>query len=242
MRFRLPTSLLAPLAVAIYLCVLCLPAAADSNHGAPSPRIDRLQSNHENVSAPLPECRYPRLVTEMPSHPPTIVTSGIRETRREFSSLELTVSMEPSNRTSTSEQAVLTDLFSTLSLTFERLGYPADASLVTIESPVANAFVRKSKEVVITTALITRVRERSEMAFILAHELAHVALQHDSKGSIAAELSADTLALRVITTLSFDPCSGSSVLERLGRPSELTLVSLQPRLNALHNKTFKICG
>jgi predicted Zn-dependent protease len=137
---------------------------------------------------------------------------------------------------------LFSDLFKTLSLTYERLGYPVVAALVTIDSPVANAFVRKHHEVVITTTLINKINERSEAAFILAHELAHIALKHGAAAGIDAEVAADTLALKVVTALSLDPCSGSSVLERLGRPSELTLASLQPRLTALHDKTFDVCG
>lgn len=111
-----------------------------------------------------------------------------------------------------------------------------------IDSPAANAFVRHTNEIVITKALVTRVTDESELAFILAHELAHVALRHDAKGGISAEVAADALALQVVTALDFNPCSGSNVLERLGSPAKVTLVSVTPRLNALHDKTEDTCG
>jgi Zn-dependent protease with chaperone function len=96
--------------------------------------------------------------------------------------------------------------------------------------------------VVLTDALLARVTDRSELAFILAHEVAHVALGHGIHGGIAAEVAADALALQAVTALGFNPCSGPSVLERLGTPSQLTLVSVTPRLHALHDKTSTICG
>jgi Zn-dependent protease with chaperone function len=96
--------------------------------------------------------------------------------------------------------------------------------------------------VVLTDALLARVTDRSELAFILAHEVAHVALGHGIHGGIAAEVAADALALQAVTALGFNPCSGPSVLERLGTPSQLTLVSVTPRLHALHDKTSPICG
>lgn len=242
MRFRLPLSLPTPLAIVALLCVSWLPAAADSHQSVMNPPEALVAFSAQSLPVSLPECRYPRLVTEIPTSPSVLLTTSIREPRREVRLSMLSAKGETQSLNISSTQAAFKDLFATLAETFERMGYPAEASLVTIESPIANAFVRKNREVVVTTALMTRVREPSEIAFILAHELAHVALHHDSKGGIAAEVSADTLALRVITTLAFDPCSGPSVLERLGKPSELTLASLQPRLNALHNKTFEVCG
>jgi predicted Zn-dependent protease len=96
--------------------------------------------------------------------------------------------------------------------------------------------------VVLTDALVARVTDRSELAFVLAHEVAHVALGHGIHGGIAAEVAADALALQVVTALGFNPCSGPSVLERLGAPSQLTLASVTPRLHALHDQTSSMCG
>lgn len=94
----------------------------------------------------------------------------------------------------------------------------------------------------LTGALVAKVSDESELAFILAHELAHVALNHDSHGGVSAEVAADRLALQVVTALGFNPCSGSHVLERLGSPAQVTLISVTPRLHALHNQTEDTCG
>jgi predicted Zn-dependent protease len=125
---------------------------------------------------------------------------------------------------------------------YRTLGYAIPTALVVIDSPAANAFIRKKTEVVLTQTLLAHVTDESELAFILAHEFAHVALGHTIHGGISAEVAADSLALHVMTALGFDPCSGTNVLERLGSPSRLTLVSVAPRLNALHDKTLDRCG
>lgn len=238
MRYRLPHFVLTLAVLTLSLCAPLVSAAADPGVGI----FPLATLRHQPIERSLPECRYPRLITEAPSGTTFLTTSTVREVRREFLSSDLAAPSDLTNLTAVTDSSDFVDLFETLSQTFERLGYSAKASLITIESPIANAFVRRGKEVVITTTLLSRIRGRSEMAFILAHELAHVAFSHDSKGGIDAEVAADTLALRVVTALSFDPCSGSSVLERLGKPSEVTLASLKPRLNALHNKTFDLCG
>jgi hypothetical protein len=133
-------------------------------------------------------------------------------------------------------------LFLTITRYFGVRGFDTPEKLTIVESRTPNAFARRHREVVLTDALLARVTDRSELAFILAHEVAHVALGHGIHGGIAAEVAADALALQAVTALGFNPCSGPSVLERLGTPSQLTLVSVTPRLHALHDKTSPICG
>jgi predicted Zn-dependent protease len=133
-------------------------------------------------------------------------------------------------------------LFLRITHYFTTRGYTVPISLDVVESKAPNAFVRKGREVVLTSAMARQVTEPSEVAFILAHEVAHVALGHHVQGGISAEVAADRLALEVVTALGFNPCSGSSVLERLGSPSQLTLVSVTPRLHALHDQTSSFCG
>lgn len=96
-----------------------------------------------------------------------------------------------------------------------------------------NAFVRDSKEVVITAAALEVVESSSELAFILAHELSHIALGHLSPGSPADELQADRLALSLVRRAGFDPCASLVVLARLGSPYAASLESFAPRLRAL---------
>lgn len=133
-------------------------------------------------------------------------------------------------------------LFRRITQHFVERGYTVPENLVVIDSRAPNAFVRHGREVVMTSAMARQVTEPSELAFILAHEVAHVALGHRLQGGISAEVAADTLALKVVTALGFNPCSGSSVLERLGSPSQVTLVSVTPRLHSLQDQTSSFCG
>ena len=134
------------------------------------------------------------------------------------------------------------EVFNKISRHYRDTGYTTPTTLTLLDSASINAFVRHKDEIVVTAALLAKVPDESELAFILAHELAHVALNHDSHGGIPAEVAADALALRVVTALNFNPCSGSTVLERLGTPAQVTLVSVTPRLHALRNQTEDSCG
>ena len=125
---------------------------------------------------------------------------------------------------------------------YRALGYKLTSSLQISELKTVNAFAQDQRTVVITRALLARTHDTSEIAFVIAHEIAHIALNHDKNAGVHEELEADALALKVVTTMGFNPCSGSSVLERLGSRTKFILVSVSPRLTALHNKTFSICG
>jgi hypothetical protein len=136
----------------------------------------------------------------------------------------------------------LNALFQDIRQHYRTFGHFLTADLTLSDSKTVNAFARNQKTVVITRSLIARTKTSSEVAFVMAHELAHIALRHDQNSGVRGELEADALALKVVMGLGFDPCSGSEVLERLGAPAKLTLVSVSPRLNALHDKTFRFCG
>ncbi len=110
----------------------------------------------------------------------------------------------------------------------------SEAPRISIEPDTRpNAFVRDSTEVVITAAALEVVESSSELAFILAHELSHIALGHLRPGSPADELQADRLALNLVRRAGFDPCASLTVLARLGTPYAASLESLAPRLRAL---------
>ena len=47
-----------------------------------------------------------------------------------------------------------------------------------IDSPFPNAYARGSSEIVFTTALLDSIETRAEAAFVIAHELGHLALGH----------------------------------------------------------------
>jgi hypothetical protein len=136
----------------------------------------------------------------------------------------------------------LNKLFKKVERHYSTLGYNLASLLHISDLKTVNAFAENQKIVVITRSLLARTRDTSEIAFVIAHELAHIALKHDKNAGVREELEADALALRVVTSMGFNPCSSSTVLERLGNQAKVTLVSVSPRVTALHNKTFSICG
>ena len=135
-----------------------------------------------------------------------------------------------------------TDLFMKVLGAYESNGIEIDPDLVIEEGEFANAFVRDNDEVVVTTRLIDDVQDQSELAFILAHELAHIALGHEHGSGVQGEIKADELALHVVASLGLNPCAGAQVLDRLSAPLSASLVSVTPRLNALLESAPPHCG
>lgn len=209
---------------------------------APSPqtlqRISESIANRFTTTIPLKQCQYPRLWSDNTAS--VTLAHLVQETRSDQQNNTETGSTVTSRPFLPNTQA--NRLFNRITEHYRALGHSTPSALVVIESRTANAFIRRKTEVVLTQTLVTQVTDESELAFILAHEVAHIALGHTINGGVSAEVAADALALQVVTALGFDPCSGSSVLERLGSPAQLTLVSVAPRLNALHDKTFDRCG
>lgn len=79
----------------------------------------------------------------------------------------------------------------------------------------------------INTPLLYQVRSVTELDFVLAHELAHLALDHfedlrrKHKDATFAELEADAWARERLLELGLDPCAGTRLLRRIARSQEL---------------------
>ena len=224
--------------LSLILALLVPPVGSALGQHLPHQRISESIANRFTSTVPLKQCQYPKLWSDktaalIPAHQ---LLQGTRSAHSdtETASTSSTPPLLPTTQ--------VHRLFTRISEHYRTLGLSTPSALVVIESPSANAFIRRKTEVVLTQKLLTRVTDESELAFILAHEVAHIALEHTLNGGVSAEVAADTLALKVVTALGFDPCSGSSVLERLGSPAQLTLVSVAPRLTALHDMTFDRCG
>ena len=224
-----------PLSRSLFLFVsslaIVMPLAANAEQH-PTEKISESFANRFTTTIPLKQCEYPRFW----SHGDSTQDVALRDARIPFTAIE----SKPLAPLLPSEH--MKGLFHRITTYYAELGYNIPETLTVAASRSPNAFIRKGREVVLTTAMTREVTDVSEVAFILAHEVAHVALGHHVQGGISAEVAADTLALKVVTALGFNPCSGSSVLERLGSPSQLTLVSVTPRLQALHNQTSSFCG
>ncbi len=140
------------------------------------------------------------------------------------------------------EPADVRQLFSEVQAAFEGDELPEGLRLSLSPAPFANAFIRGDAEIVVTMPLLLTVLDRSELAFIFAHELSHVSLGHGKEGTVADEIAADEKALRIVNALGFNPCAGAEVLDRLSSPLSASLASVPPRLKALHTNAPDTCG
>ncbi len=133
-------------------------------------------------------------------------------------------------------------LFARVSAAYSARGIGISPRMVVEKADLANAFVRDSGTIVVTTPLLNTIIDRSELAFIFAHEMAHIALKHGAGSGVRDEIAADKLALTIVSSLGLNPCAGAEVLDRLSAPLSATLVSISPRLDALHLSAPEKCG
>ncbi|MCB0354350.1 MAG: M48 family metallopeptidase [Bdellovibrionales bacterium] len=76
-------------------------------------------------------------------------------------------------------------------------------------------------EILISRSMIAHLANEAELAFVLAHELAHQRLEHFDDPSERTEIipeheeEADQLALGIVATAGYDPRAGVALLSRL---------------------------
>jgi hypothetical protein len=87
------------------------------------------------------------------------------------------------------------------------------------DSDVPLAEIRYRFEIVISRGLLERGMEEAEHAFVLAHELAHLRLDHrrprNPEERLTQELAADAWAVRRLNDTGLDGCAGARLLQRL---------------------------
>ena len=156
--------------------------------------------------------------------------------------IELSSAKSPPVSLTLNSKGSVAELFNEILRSYQIRGMPIAARLKIENSSQVNAFVLRESEIVVTTHLLYTVLDRSELAFIFAHEMAHIALHHSHGSGVREEIAADRLALFMATRLGFNPCAGAAVLNRLATPLLASLVSISPRLQALHENAQKSCG
>ncbi len=101
------------------------------------------------------------------------------------------------------------------------------ASTTMSQAPGLSATVTNpGRDMVITQALVDYAQSDDELAFIIAHELAHLVLGGGS--SRGTELAADALGIELVILAGYDPQGGISLLERLGSEFEWANVGFYP--------------
>ncbi len=116
-----------------------------------------------------------------------------------------------------------------------------------------NAFARGDSTIVLTSGLLAAIKSEDELAFVLAHEVAHLMkhqkraaqysllpLSSRSKSLLELEYDADLFALRLMKRAGLSTTAGASILERngnfgaeFGAPLSSTHPSLVARLERL---------
>lgn len=121
-----------------------------------------------------------------------------------------------------------------------------------LDSPQPNAFASRSDRVVISSAIANIARNSSELAFVVAHELGHLALNragrgHQGESVLHDELAADRYAVKLLSQSGFDTEAAVTFLETLtnyGSEEGVRLGDLYPtieaRLRALRTKDESI--
>jgi len=121
-------------------------------------------------------------------------------------------------------QALLTEIVARLVPATER---PDEAYRITVlNSPVVNAFALPSGRLYVTRGLLALANDTSEIAAVLAHEIAHVTLRHAAARSELEQRSA--LISRVMAEVANNPSAGAAVqaearfnLARFSRSQEI---------------------
>lgn len=101
------------------------------------------------------------------------------------------------------------------------LGFRPEIRL--IDSPLPNAFSLPNREIVVSEGLLRFAQDPSELAFVLAHEVAHQLFDLPSSIPTALpnpdrqgrELRADAWALQALDRSGFDPQAGLRLLKRV---------------------------
>jgi predicted Zn-dependent protease len=107
-------------------------------------------------------------------------------------------------------QRLLTEVTARLVAATER---PEESYQVTIlDSPAVNAFALPSGRLYVTRGLLALANDTSEIAGVLAHEIAHVTLRHANARSELALRSA--LVSRVVTDVLNDPSTASMLADQ----------------------------
>ena len=125
-------------------------------------------------------------------------------------------------------------IFSTLVAEYRRRDYAAPEQLHLAINHRPNAYVRNATSIVLTSSLLESLEGTAQLSFVLAHEIAHVALHHSRETSSAMEERADALAILILNNLHVDPCGGIEVLEKLGGSHPLYARALRDRRANLH--------
>lgn len=141
--------------------------------------------------------------------------------------------VSPSRALEVISSSSIKEEFDRLSATFATRGMRQARSVHISDSAVPNAFINREKKLFITSALVDLVGDLDQLRYVLAHEMAHIALGHGTQHGQSAEADADVLALSILEQRGVNPCSAPRTLQTLRSRHPLYERQLRSRLRAL---------
>lgn len=103
----------------------------------------------------------------------------------------------------------------------------------------------------ITQGMLDHVNSDDEIAYVLAHETAHVMLGHTNPlyirgvtSSAEAEANSDRIAVYLMLRAGYDPCKAKGIWKRLrDKHGDRTVATSHPNYSTrIHQLSFPVCG
>jgi predicted Zn-dependent protease len=124
---------------------------------------------------------------------------------------------------------------------YEKRGYTLAPQIAVASAATANAYITRGSTIVVTAPLLQLVGTNERLSFVIAHELAHIALRHPRDATPAMEQQADSLAVQVLAELGFDPCAALDVIGRMTQANPVYSESLESRISHLRSLLAEHC-
>jgi predicted Zn-dependent protease len=105
-----------------------------------------------------------------------------------------------------------------------------------------NAFIRRGSELHVTRGMLKHLETPNDAAFIVAHELAHLRLQHSHNASSHDEIEADSLAIKMMARVGVTPCNTPNVLARILAANARSEGISRRRIEALSESISSTCA
>jgi Zn-dependent protease with chaperone function len=105
-----------------------------------------------------------------------------------------------------------------------------------------NAFIRKGSELRVTSGMLKHLATPADAAFIVAHELAHLQLQHTHNTSTNEEIVADSLAVMMLERAEISACNAPHLLARILAENGRSESIARRRIAALLKRISATCA
>jgi hypothetical protein len=136
----------------------------------------------------------------------------------------------------------LTHLIIERNTPLEPLRHAPRLTVTITNSPDLNAFIRNGSELRITRGMLERLAGPADVAFLVAHELAHLQLRHQHDASLTDEIEADALAATLVVQAGISPCGAPALLSRVLADSARPETIQVERTQALVSTISGTCG